>query len=280
MKKSAPMVAYDFGNKRNYRRRIWGWLSEELRRKHDAQVLLLPSKQGDEIKLAVSRGFRECNIHAVDRNPALLATAPWRKRYPLVNVYGSELPRACERIKAKGIRLDALNLDLCGAISSETTISTLEGVLKSGVCRQPVSYLAITMLSGRDTPVRLDDMLARYQISQEIRNERWWEYSAEARKSFSYMRRPDWEALAVTDRARIERAIGMCVEFFCFDGKSKFSLEPELRRFSRYRSSAGTQYMLWLGMKLNWAPQEEFVRENLSDLPELEELLEELKLKP
>lgn len=266
MKKRAPMVVYNFGNKRNYRRRIWGWFNEELPRKRDAQVLLLPSKQGDEIKQAVSRGFRECNIHAVDHNPAVLATAPWRQRFPLVNVYGSELPRACERIKARGIRLDALNLDLCGAISSNETGDTLEGVLKSGVCRQPCSYLAITMLSGRDSPAALDDMLARYQVSQEIRNERWWDYSDAGRKSFSYMNRPNWEALAVTDRARIEYAISMCVECFCFDGKSKFSLEPELRRFSRYRSSAGTQYMLWAGMKLNWGPQEEGVRELFSEL--------------
>lgn len=157
MKRSAPVVGYDaIGAKRDYRRQIWARLAKHSPVPiHHAQVLMLPSKEGTEIGIALDYGVREENIHAVDNNPALLAAAPWRKTYPAVKVYGSELPRAGERI-AKRTKIDIAHLDLCANINGRSR-QTLRAF---GHCKvlNDQCVVALNILRGREVREEMDQL--------------------------------------------------------------------------------------------------------------------------
>lgn len=153
MDRSAPKGGYNaHGQKREYRRQVWGSIRASLgdARMRDAAIALLPSCEGDEIRVAIRSGVREQNVHAIDRNAALLASAPWRKTWPLVKVYGNEIVRAAERIAASGVRLSAANLDLCGC-ASRTLRGYLSRFTQTGVLAE-YATLAITILRGRELP--------------------------------------------------------------------------------------------------------------------------------
>ena len=146
----APNGGYDFPNKEKYRQDVWRCFAENVNDVDTAKVGFLPSKEGLEIPVALSFGFREENLYAIDKNAALLATAPWRKTYPNVNIYGSELARAGERMVKDGVFLDAVNLDLCGNLSVPM-VSAITGLMGSGVVCDSGIVFSITALKGRET---------------------------------------------------------------------------------------------------------------------------------
>jgi hypothetical protein len=117
MIRQAPKTGYNFGNKRQYRRTVWADASRFLRsRRNSAQVLLMPSIEGDEIDVAQSKGFRQQNMHVVDKNPAIVAHL--KRRYPLINTYGRDIVAALKLMGDRGVLLDFVNLDLCSTIES------------------------------------------------------------------------------------------------------------------------------------------------------------------
>jgi hypothetical protein len=114
----------------------------------DKKLLFLPANHDEEIKVALKVGFKEENMYAVDDNPAMLATVKWRKDYPKINVIGARLGRAFERLKEKGIKIDAANLDLCTNLQLwmfEDLSYFVENVM-SEECA-----LGITLLKGRES---------------------------------------------------------------------------------------------------------------------------------
>jgi hypothetical protein len=144
-----PSGGYDFPAKDKYRWLVWGAFAEYLDNVSMAKIVFFPGKKGLEIPIALSLGFREENLIAVDNSAALLASAKWRSKYPLVRIYGNELSRAVERMKADGVSVNAANLDFCNALSDESIGQFLSfihgGVLKWG------GVVSVTMLRGRDS---------------------------------------------------------------------------------------------------------------------------------
>lgn len=149
MKRRGPVVGYDTGPKRQYRRDVWA----TFRRAFGGQVadrhaLLMPSIEGDEIEVALANGFRLPNLHVVDDNPAIVATL--NRRYGnRLNTYGVSVGRAAERIaRERGPIIEAANLDLCSQVSGALE-DELAGFVRAG-CLADDSVVAVTVLRGRE----------------------------------------------------------------------------------------------------------------------------------
>lgn len=160
MKRSAPKEGYDFAAKAQYRKQVWKVLLDQSEKpRQDLRCLILPSSEGLEIPLLIEQGVREENIFAVDKNAAVLATAPWRERYPRVRIYGNELPRAAERLRDDAVVIDCANLDLCANLSV-AGLRELQHVAAT-LPLASMSGLALTMLKGRE----LNDIFALFALS-------------------------------------------------------------------------------------------------------------------
>jgi hypothetical protein len=98
---------------------VWATFRDTLKRERipvaEAQALLMPSTEADEVEVALNAGFREHNLHVVDKEPAIVATV--KRKYPRVNTYGCTASRAVERILAKGVRLSCANFDFTYKVS-------------------------------------------------------------------------------------------------------------------------------------------------------------------
>lgn len=145
-----PASDYLTDEKQKYRDAVWRTFADLVgpRLLPNAVGLLMPSTSGAEIATALRHGFVEKNLIAVDDNPAIIATAKWRKRYPKVRCYGSEVGRALERIAEDGIAVDVANLDYCGNFSTPT-VESVQRVARS-TAFQPTAALALTVLRGRE----------------------------------------------------------------------------------------------------------------------------------
>lgn len=114
-----PSGGYDFGLKRDYRRKVWATFRDQLKREFipipSSHALLMPSLEGDEIETALNAGFKEQHLHIVDKEPAIVATL--KRRYPRINTYGVTASRAMERLAQAGIRLRCANFDFCYQVS-------------------------------------------------------------------------------------------------------------------------------------------------------------------
>lgn len=172
MSRSAPEAGYDFGRKREYRRQVWATFRDALKRSgrsvKGTQALLMPSLEGDEIEVAINAGFRESNLHVVDREPAIVATL--KRRYRRIHTYGCTLSRAMERMATEGIRIGCANFDFCSQVSDlfvcELTAASIFGSYdlklvqgKSEIqvfCRklsgvfEDEALVAVTTLRGRE----------------------------------------------------------------------------------------------------------------------------------
>jgi hypothetical protein len=127
----------------------------------DANALLMPSSEGEEIEVALDKGFRAENLHVVDRNPAIVANL--KRRYPTINTYGVTVERAGERIRDLKVQLSVANLDLCGTFDSSAT--TISAFLKSG-CMAPRSRIAVTGLRGREAKNGITGMVLANDIKR------------------------------------------------------------------------------------------------------------------
>jgi hypothetical protein len=161
-KRIAPEGGYDFGAKKHYRRDIWSTFRKFTGTDtHSARALLLPSLEGDEIDVALSKGFREENLHIVDRNPAIVATL--KRRYPCINTYGVEIERAVRRFADEETcgygfageeqrdypTFDVANLDLCANVNARTAAG-ISAMASLGVFDG--AMVSVTMLRGREKP--------------------------------------------------------------------------------------------------------------------------------
>lgn len=142
-----PKEGYGFSAKEGYREHVWREFAANLHgvEVRDAIAVFMPGPDGAEIPVALSHGFSEKNLIAVDENPALLAAAKWRKSYPGVRVMGGKVSRVFERMRKEGIAPHAINLDLCNALSIEL-FEELEAVqiVEGGV-------FALTVQKGRES---------------------------------------------------------------------------------------------------------------------------------
>jgi hypothetical protein len=155
-KRRGPSDGYDFGSKRQYRRNIYAAFRRFFRgHVADRTVLMMPSIEGDEIEVAMRAGFRQQNIIAVDKNKAIVATL--KRRYPLIKTYGVEVGEAATRAYQDGVRVDAINFDLCGPIGD--TMSRAVGPwMSTQAVINANAVVAVTCLRGRERGVGRDSL--------------------------------------------------------------------------------------------------------------------------
>lgn len=218
MQRRGPKTGYDFANKRHQRRVLWARF-----RKHcgtgrsKAQALLMPSAEGDEIDVALANGFREENLHCVDRNAAIVAHL--KRRYPKIHTYGVELEAACERMGQAGVLIRVANFDLCSNVNA----SQIRMLMRMWLPFTVASLVAITMLRGRE------------------------------RELGAIQNFPHDKPYYGFDALQMGRAdVGRCQLLGLAMGRSNndrrmhaLALPRSARDVGMYRSGAGTQTMLW-----------------------------------
>lgn len=146
MNRSAPKVGYSTPEKQNYRRIVYSGFKKifgpAIRNK---QLVLLPSAEGEEIDTALQFGFQLENLHVVDKNPAIVASLNRRYKNQL-HTYGRPIEDALYVMASNGVRVDAVNLDLCFPIGNKQR-DTLRD------CMQLLMYpcaVSITLQRGRE----------------------------------------------------------------------------------------------------------------------------------
>lgn len=227
MKRSAPETGYDFGNKGQYRRNVWATFRAAARRQGWARsacdVLLMPSIEGKEIEVAEAAGFSRYRMHVVDENPAIVAVL--QRRYPGINTYGVTVARAAKRLATNGIKLKFANLDFCGQVAPRLS-HELFCFASAGCLDDSLAYMAVTMLRGRENQGTQDYLCAAMGESLRGRlNGKWRDVLSKL---------SEWDTRRVL-------FIGSHLAYR--GGDHLVSTVPI--RCESYRSTAGTQTMLW-----------------------------------
>lgn len=218
MKRTGPDNGYDFGRKRQYRRHVWGFLRRQCPApKGRAQALLMPSIEGAEIEEALKRGFCEPNLHVVDRNPAIVAHL--KRRFPKIHTYGVELSKAAQRMRGT---VDVANLDLCSCMGDKLKNS----LLGSTAALRRHSVVAVTMLRGRERRDALPFIDFMAKDKHELHEMDAVEYIG---------------TVEPNDRDKGRVALAACLLAFSED----LDYMVRVLRWGIYRSSAGSQTMLW-----------------------------------
>lgn len=232
----APESGYDFPSKRAYRRNIWATFKRQFGGQvAGRQMALMPSIEGDEIEVALSKGFREENLHVIDFNPAIVASL--KRRYPRLHTYGVPVRRAIIRMAEAGTRLDGFNLDLCSNLSREVRATLF--VLSFSRIMTNESVVAVSLLRGRElgvTGVMLDELA-------EASNNTPWRHELEQRYGAS---------LIPSDMGRISLTVESLTGNMPRRPDMPPVLRPYLLRIGKYKSTAGRQTMLWQMFNLHY----------------------------
>ena len=170
----APKAGYDTDIKAKYREQVWdafapgvaGIIADTT---GTLKAVIMPSAEGLEIEVALSRGLREEQIVCVDRSAAVIATSKWRKRWPDVKFFASEVSAVGDKIAKAGWAVRVANLDLCGNFSDDT-IDAVRGFL-SGAPLAPVAEMAVTIAKGREGSA-LTSLLKAKGFSEDIKDAR------------------------------------------------------------------------------------------------------------
>lgn len=228
MNRSAPRAGYDFGRKRQYRRDVYALFKRHVRLLNTpvsvAKVLLMPSSEGDEIEVALAAGFRERNLFVVDRNRAIVAHL--KRRWDGINTYGVDIADAAYRIAKEGHEVHAANIDLCGPVG-DLMHRTVDLVFRSGVLAYRAA-VCVTVLRGREQFDKVagtsKDDIAHLAAAKAFQ------------RGTSFV--PD--TAGGLDAVRLGM-IGSCFTSFV----RPCVRPPSLIRWSSYKSTAGSQTMLW-----------------------------------
>ncbi len=146
--RNRPDTGYCFSEKTKYRKTIWNLLSKNFKNKDNVQILFLPSEEGLEIPLALSLGFKEENLHAVEQNAEFLKNSKWQNYYPLIKIYNMKVSEAIKEINKNHIKLDVLLLDFCNKFSLDL-IKEMSYIFKN--INSDNFFLSITLLKGRES---------------------------------------------------------------------------------------------------------------------------------
>ncbi|WP_300396394.1 hypothetical protein [Henriciella sp.] len=147
----APKTGYTSPEKADYRERVWSAIGNEagvFLTDPRAMWLLLPSREGAEIEVAIRHGIPEDRIIAIDENPALIAVSHWRKRWPRVKYFGCPARDVGKKIADRGWVLAGANLDLCYNFS-ESLINEVNAFLAT-TPRFHNFCIAVTIMKGRE----------------------------------------------------------------------------------------------------------------------------------
>jgi hypothetical protein len=212
--RSAPSGGYDFGNKRQQRRTNWNhykkWAGGQVAGK---AVMMLPSLEGDEIDVALSKGVKESDIHVVDKNPAIVATL--KRRYPQIHTYGVLVGRAAWRMTKNSIHF--ASIDLCGCPSPFIWEELMYVATSEALAGK--ALVSVTLQRGRE---RRDVFEHLTQMSGRIQPN-----DSQAQKIFN--------GLSDADRGRVHHIV---------TALSSDASVIYIRSVATYRSIAGTLTML------------------------------------
>lgn len=145
----APKSGYDHPVKESYRTAVWDALLKDYTGTGD--VLIMPSREGLEIDLLISRGVPADKIVAVDKSAAVIATSVWRKKHPHVRFHTTTVG-AFHRKQKNPVEL--ANLDFC----SNFNMGLVEevGSFFRNTYRVKGMAFAVTVLRGREGPVTVE----------------------------------------------------------------------------------------------------------------------------
>jgi len=171
-----PAKGYVSDAKQEYREKVWAsfpdYIVDYCANVSDCYVLLMPSREGKEIGVAIERGIPEEKIICVDESPAIIAVSEWRKKYPKCRFYGAKISEVGYKLNKNGRRIIAANLDFCNNFSSELIAETEEFIntapFYKGFC------ISITIAKGREnkaTTTLLNMVLGSYEF-MEIKDKR------------------------------------------------------------------------------------------------------------
>lgn len=234
-KDHSPVGGYSFGNKKQYRRTLWHFVDDCLDRPARHRVAVyLDTSEGLETRFLLSRGYSPENLHAVNWNPAEVAvlTKNLARDGVRIKTHGVEAFRAI-RDAAKVAPIDVINLDLCGPVS----VSLMENLsaLRDSLHE---TMVAVTVLRGReqgevrDAITQANERQSRGDVDDEV-GLRMAAASAAGHAS---------ETDVVRVRAILYSIIG---DWNDATGPEDLAW-MESWRWGKYRSSAGSQTMLWV----------------------------------
>lgn len=173
IKRRAPKKGYDNEPKDRYRHKVWSTMAPKviplLESDSNARVLLLPSKEGLEIDVAISYGINPNQIIAIDENPALLAHAKWKDKISKENRFGCKVSRVGDKIKSKGWYLVGANLDFCNNLSDEI-INETKAFFKNTPLNE-LFYCAFTIMKGRESK-GITHFMRAYDVNYDIDSRR------------------------------------------------------------------------------------------------------------
>ncbi len=111
--------------------------------------MLMPSSEGLEVDVALSKGFRQDRMVIVDRNVAIVASLKGRK-FPLVTAKGGAIKTMGAKIISAGLpKLHIVNCDFTGTVG--TSSDELAEFCGSGVLA-PAAMVGVTVVKGRERP--------------------------------------------------------------------------------------------------------------------------------
>ena len=125
-------------------------------------VLILPSEEYLEVPLLLASGIKEENIYAVDWSRQVLYSKE-SKKYPKLNKLCMDVREAVSTIHAKGIKLDAANMDTCGTwcLSNNNRLIKIRdsGVFSNGArisITQSVGHISPDQMAIRDSRFKVE----------------------------------------------------------------------------------------------------------------------------
>lgn len=182
---------YSSDEKQEYRKAVWTvfreHVLEDVCNVPEARVVLLPDKKGREIEVALSLGFPEDKLFCIDLSPGRILASVWRDRFPLIESLGMRLSRVGSRIRSRGHKVLAANLDLCTNFSGELL---QEVGLFVEACLRPGALFAVTIQKGREDPAVLALMDALLEGKEMEGEERRLMAMIRCLPTFSYRRAP------------------------------------------------------------------------------------------
>lgn len=147
-------IEYNSYAKKIYRDRIWTVfkdlvLTPEFLKDPKQVVLLLPSSNGEEIEVALNKGFPLEKLVTIDENPQMKWYSTWGEKYPKIKFYGCMARYVRSRIKEDNLIIKAANLDFCNNFSFEL-MNQVRGFCHSYEMFEGNLILAVTVSKGRE----------------------------------------------------------------------------------------------------------------------------------
>lgn len=229
-----PATGYDFGNKKAYRRTLWNLVDTALHFKKPQstrKVLILDTSDAEETLFLIARGYRPENITVVNRNAAELAWLTRRLHDRGINGVKT-IAKDVFEVVGNNPTFDAINLDL----TSPMNIRLAEFLRGMSIVDEIV--IAVSVLRGRETDVIVRELYKCSRepefttVEQRAQREAWFQLmrSCDMSNIFGPLSDSDFMRLTILLAAQKPH---------------QKEAGPLLRAWGRYRSSAGSQTMMW-----------------------------------